>query len=78
MDDGLISQQQPQLAMGNSILGGPAREKAQTIVENMAARHESQLLAWKWLKQAMKAIPPTDAEEAALWELVSRVRHERY
>lgn len=76
MDDGLISKQSAQMAMGN--ICGPAREKAQTIVKNMASRHESQLMAWQWLNRAMESMPPSDAEEAALWELVSRMRHERY
>lgn len=80
MDDGLIKQQTAQ-ALGGQILGnqlGASREKAQTIVKNMAARHESQLMAWRWLNRAMENMPPSDAEEAALWELISRVRHERY
>jgi hypothetical protein len=63
---------------GNSISNAAAREKAQTIVKNMAARHEAQLLAWTWLNRAMVNMPPSDAEEAALWDLISRIRHERY
>lgn len=77
MDDELILKQQGPIAISNSMTS-PAREKAQTIVKNMASRHESQLLAWRWLNRAMENMPPSDAEEAALWELISHVRHERY
>lgn len=66
------------LISANLTKDAASREMAQTIVKNMAARHEAQLMAWKWLNRAMENMPPSEAEEAALWELISRVRHERY
>lgn len=72
--EGLISAQSAQ----NFISGGPAREKAQTIVESMVSLHSRELAGWQWLKIAMEAVPPNVGEEAALWEIVCRARRERY
>lgn len=77
MDEALGQQAAQGLIYGNQA-SPAAREKAQTIVKNMAARHESQLMAWKWLNRAMENMPPSEAEEVSLWELISRVRHDRY
>lgn len=54
------------------------REKTQTIVDYMVGRHQGQLAAWSYLQRVLTAIPPTDAEESSLWELVSSMRHQRY
>jgi hypothetical protein len=70
MAQGLIS--------GANILGGPSREKTQTIVDFMVGRHQGQLAAWSYLQRALEAMPPSEAEEASLWELVSSMRHQRY
>lgn len=65
------------LAAGN-LLNGACREKTQTIVNFMVGRHQGQLAAWSYLQRALDAMPPTEAEEASLWELVSSMRHQRY
>lgn len=72
---------QMQMAQGlisGNILGQASREKTQTIVNFMVGRHQGQLAAWSYLQRALDAMPPTEAEEASLWELVSSMRHQRY
>lgn len=81
MDDTLAKQRAvvEQLAQGANILGAAGcREKTQTIVNFMVGRHQGQLAAWSYLQRALEAMPPTDAEEASLWELISSMRHQRY
>lgn len=76
MDEGLIKQQAAR-ALGAQIHGNQyaaAREKAQTIVDNMAKTHERELAGWNYLRRVMKDVPPSDEEEVALWELVCRMR----
>lgn len=83
--DELIAKQraaevQQQFAQG--LVGGSSnvacREKTQTIVAHMVGRHRGQLEAWTWLQAALDQVPPTEAQEASLWELVSSMRHQRY
>lgn len=63
----------------NLVSGGPCREKAQTIAKNQLKIHEREAAAWRWLDAAMAVHNPTDEEEAALWEVLSRAqRRERY
>ena len=65
---------------GNQIniadLGGPCREKAQTIVARQVETHQRELAGWNYLQLAMAKEPPDAAEEAALWEILSRARRE--
>lgn len=83
MDEVMAKQRaaEAQMAQGltaGNLLGGPCREKTQTIVNLMVNRHESQLAAWRYLQTVLEVNPPTEPEEAALWELVSSMRHQRY
>lgn len=55
-----------------------ARESAQTIVRNELQKHEKEAAAWRWLDAAMVAHGPTTEEEAALFDLLCRVRRERF
>lgn len=64
--------------VGNILGAAACREKTQSIVNFMVGRHQGQLAAWSYLQRALEAMPPTDAEEASLWELVSSMRHQRY
>jgi len=66
------------LIAGNLLSGADCREKTQTIVNFMVGRHQGQLAAWSYLQRALETMPPTEAEEASLWELVSSMRHQRY
>jgi hypothetical protein len=64
--------------VGASSLSGCGRDRVQTIVANMVKQHERELAAWNYLQLAMGKIPPDEAEEEALWELLGRARRERY
>lgn len=60
------------------ICNGPSREKAQTIIADMVKKHESELAAWNYLQLVTSEHPPDAVEEAALWEMLGRIRRERY
>jgi len=63
----------------SQVLGlGPARESAQSIVAAELKRHNDKAIAWAWLQQALENCPPQPREEAALWDLLSRARGDRY
>ena len=55
---------------------GPARDKAQTVVNDLVTLHERELAGWNWLQLAMAKEPPDAQEEAALYEILSRARRE--
>lgn len=54
------------------------RESAATIVANELKKHEREAAAWRWIDAAMVTHPPSDTEEAALWDLLCRARRERF
>lgn len=70
----------------NEVLGGinvaqcgqPVREKAQTIAASEFKRLNDRALAWGYLSTVMDQLPPSDVQEAALWDLLCSVRRERY
>lgn len=73
-----LNYQAAQGLVAGNLMGAACREKTQSIVNFMVTRHAGQLAAWSYLQRVLEAVPPTDAEEASLWELVSSMRHQRY
>lgn len=61
---------------GQTLMGGPCREKVQTVVSSHINFHEREAAGWSYLSRAFERMAPTTLEEVALYEILSRARRE--